>query len=78
MTPTGMARFTSEHCRRLKPKAVLNTTGKASGKRYMTAELVDAIIDARNTIGSVKNSRTGRISDVWQKALKLGAVSVDS
>ena len=56
----------------------MNTTGKASGNRYMTAELVDAIIDARKTIGSVKNSRIGRTSDVWQKALKLGVVSVDS
>lgn len=73
-----MAKFTSEHCRRLKPKATLNTTGKASGNRYMTAELVDAIIDARKRIGSVKNSRIGRTSDVWQKALKLGVVSVDS
>lgn len=73
-----MAKFTSEHCRTLKPKAALKTTGKVSGNRYMTAELVDAMQEARNTIGSVRNSRTGRISDVWQKALKLGVVSVES
>ena len=77
-TPTEMDRLTSEHCRGVKPKASAKTTGKASGKTYIIAQTVAAMVLVRNTIGSVQKSRTGRTSDVSQKAPKLGTLSMDS
>ena len=77
-TPTEIDKFTSEHCRGVKPKASAKTTGNASGKTYMIAQTVAAIVLVRNTIGSVQKSRTGRTNDVSQNAPKLGTLSIDS
>ena len=44
----------------------------------MIAQTVAAIVLVRKTIGSVQKSRTGRTSDVSQKAPKLGTLSMDS
>lgn len=44
----------------------------------MIAQTVAAIVLVRQTIGSVQKRRTGRTSDVSQKAPKLGTLSMDS